>query len=148
MAKSYDEKGADFQRMLAGRLPKAVKGIELLTHLARKADYAYTSAEVKAMLDQIDDAVDGVAQAFGADTGPAVEVAPIPIARAQEITADWRDKHPEVAAAYGKPPVPIPGRDRNDIRSVLRMLQAGQNKEATAKLQNIVCGWVVPDKED
>lgn len=69
MAKSYDEKRDAFQRMLAGRLPKAVKAVELLANLARGSDYAWTNAELQSMTDQLDDAVDTVLGAFGIDTG-------------------------------------------------------------------------------
>lgn len=63
-----ETKNQKFRRMLELRLPKAVKAIELLANLSRKTDYEWTAPQLQSMLDQLDDAVDGVAQAFGAPT--------------------------------------------------------------------------------
>lgn len=61
-----ETKNEKFLRMLNGRLPKAIKAIELLANLSRKSDYEWTPAQLQSMFDQLDDAVDVVAGAFGA----------------------------------------------------------------------------------
>lgn len=63
-----ETKEEKFRRMLAIRLPNAVKAVELLAKLSRKQDYAYAPVDVQKMLDQLDDAVDMVAKSFGAMT--------------------------------------------------------------------------------
>jgi len=68
MPKTHYEKRDAFQRMMGGRLPKAVKAVELLANLARGSDYAWTNAELQGMTDQLDDAVDTVLSAFGIET--------------------------------------------------------------------------------
>ena len=84
MPKTYDEKRDAFQRMLEGRLPKAVKAVELLANLARGSDYAWTNAELQGMTDQLDDAVDTVLSAFGIETAKADDY----VQAAGEVTID------------------------------------------------------------
>lgn len=42
-------------------------------------------------------------------------------------------------------PAPVSGKDRRDIRAALRLMQSGNTAQGIKALQNIVCGWVVPD---
>lgn len=148
MTKSYDEKREAFQRMLAGRLPKAVKSVELLANLSRKSDYAWTNSELQQMVDQLDDAVDAVMKSFGLDQEePAPKTMPAtedPVAAF--MLGDYAEDVTMVEAPG--PGTAIPGRDRSDIRAALRQLQAGDTKRGTEALRKIVSGWVVPDKED
>lgn len=127
MAKTLEQKHADFLRLMAPRLGKATHAIGLLAGLSRKGDYAYTQAEVQNMLDLLDDAVDAVATAFGVQ--PA-EAAPAP--------------SQPVRVAGG----PVPGRDRRDIREALRVIHDGDIREGVKALDRIVLGWVVPDEVD
>lgn len=65
-----ESKNEKFNRMMAVRLPKAIKAIELLSNLSRKSDYEWTQHELQSMTDQLDDAVDSVLSAFGVAPAP------------------------------------------------------------------------------
>ncbi len=119
MAKTYEQKREAFQRMLEGRLSKAVKSVALLANLSRKSDYAWTSEELQQMCNQLDDAVDTVMQAFGVDTAPP----PTP--------------QPVSEGMVG----PVPGHAKRAIADALEQLVKGNTREGTIALRKIVLGW-------
>lgn len=135
MAKTYDEKRRDFQRMLEGRLPKAVKAIELLSNLARKSDYAWLSSELQSMIDQIDDAVDGVMDAFGlgeeparpATDGPDTTQRSEPETVGSSLTAVSQDHRAEVRWAYDA-------------------LRRGDLELAEARMKLVIADWIEGDR--
>ena len=52
----------------------------------------------------------------------------------------------QAAAAQG-PGVPIPGRDRADIRAAMDVMQQGDIRGGFKKLRSVVCGWVTPEPQ-
>jgi hypothetical protein len=132
MPKTFDEKREAFQRMLEGRLPKAVKSVELLANLSRKSDYEYLSSEVLGMLDQLDRAVDGVAEAFGCKV---------------EVIAD--------AEVPVEPPAAPPRADgeavvdldqRAEVRWAYDALKRGDSKLAKDRLRRVIEHWIEEDR--
>lgn len=132
MPKTHDEKREAFQRMLAIRLPKAVKAIELLANLARKGDYAWTNAVLQDMTDQLDAAFDVVASAFGIELdqegAPPGGYAPGMLS-ANEIVDDYEHK----AAAYDQ---------RSEVRWAYDALSRGDNELAKDRLRRVVEYWL------
>ena len=128
MPASYDEKREAFQRMLAGRLPKAVKAVELLANLSRRQDYEWLPAELQGMLDQLDDAVDMVSEAFGAGVKASPAPAPAPV---------------EVVEAPG-------GRVEIDQRAEVRWaydaLKRGDMMFAKDRMQRVIKFWIEEEK--
>ena len=128
--KTYDEKREAFDRMLEGRLPKAVKAIELLSNLSRKGDYAWTNAQLQSMIDQLDDAVDGVMKAFGVETtadepkSEAVAPAPFPEPRATV----------SVSAA-------VDGFDKTRIKKAYLRIASGDRVHGMRDLRGVILGW-------
>lgn len=133
MAKTFDEKRNDFDRMLEGRLPKALKAVELLTNLARKSDYAWTPAVLQSMLDQLDDAVDMVATAFGASAPTATpERAPAAV------------DGPETAQRSepgGQTGVAVKIDQRAEVRWAHDALRRGNTELAEARLRLVIKAW-------
>jgi len=131
MAISYDEKREAFQRMLAGRLPKAVSAVRLLANLSRKQDYAWLPAEVQAVLDQLDDAVDVVSVSFGVGAAPAPALAPAPAPA------------PVAAEAPG-------GRVEIDQRAEVRWaydaLKRGDHGLAKERMHRVIKVWIEEEK--
>lgn len=128
---TYDEKREAFQRMLAGRLPKAVKAVELLANLSRKQDYAWTGTELQALLDQLDDAVDMVAKAFGVSEGPA----PAPtgeVARAASPTPTAEVVHLD---------------QRAEVRWAHDALRRGDKALAENRLSRVINHWIKEEKK-
>jgi hypothetical protein len=132
MAKSFDEKRDDFDRMLEGRLPKALKAIELLTNLARKSDYAWTPAILQGMLDQLDDAVDAVAAAFGAPA-PAPTSSP--------------DAPLEFVAPSVQLAAPILIDQRAEVRWALDAIRRGNLELAEARLKLVIKAWKEEERQ-
>jgi hypothetical protein len=135
MAKTFDEKRSDFDRMLEGRLPKAVKAVELLANLARKSDYAWTPAGLQTMLDQLDDAVDAVAKAFGASEGQA----PAPVEANDQIETSTMG---EVARATS----PVKIDQRAEVRWAHDALRRGDTELAEARLRVVIKAWLEEGK--
>ena len=148
MAKTFDEKRADFDRMLEGRLPKAVKAIELLANLARKSDYAWTPAVLQTMLDQLDDAVDMVAQAFGS----AAPASPPPPATGEHRTSapeQVTDAPVEARAGGGGRDQVVPPTgaqvkldQRAEVRWAHDALRRGDTELAEARLKLVIKAWI------
>jgi len=136
VAKTYDEKRRDFQRMLEGRLPKAVKAIELLSNLARKSDYAWLNSELQNMVDQIDDAVDGVMSAFGLGEEPAK----LP-AKDGPDTTQRSD-----AAAPGSSPTQVSKDHRAEVRWAFDALRRGDLELAEARMKLVIADWIEEEK--
>jgi hypothetical protein len=121
-----ETKREKFQRMLGVRLPKAVKSIELLQNLSRKSDYEYSTTERREMLDALYDAVDEVADAFGA---PPADGAPLADGAAE----------PEAA--------PTPGGEvaldqRSEVRWAHDALRRGDKKLAENRLRRVIEAWI------
>lgn len=130
MTASYDEKREAFQRMLAGRLPKAVKAVELLANLSRKSDYAWTSPELQSMVDQLEDALDMVLQSFGVPTTGEPEPAPAPL--------------PAKPAADGQLAVGID--QRAEVRWAHDALRRGDKELAENRLTRVIGYWIKEGK--
>lgn len=133
MPKTFDEKRADFDRLCDPRLEKAIKSIELLANLARKADYAWTPQKLQRMLDSLDDAVDVVATAFGASEGPA----PAPAGEAARAAspAGGSDTREVVAA-------PVQIDQRAEVRWAYDALRRGDEELAKARLHLVIEAWI------
>lgn len=56
-----------FERILAGRLPKAIKAIELLGNLSNRGNYDFTEQQAVNLVRQIDQARDSLAKSFKID---------------------------------------------------------------------------------
>lgn len=138
MAKSFDEKRSDFDRMLDGRLPKAVKAVELLANLARKSDYAWTPSVLQTMLDQLDDAVDMVAQAFGASAPTATsERAPAAVDGPDTTQRSDPGGQTEVAVKIDQ---------RAEVRWAHDALRRGDTELAEARLKLVIKAWIEEEK--
>jgi hypothetical protein len=61
-AKSLDQRKANFQRLSAARVNKAIAAIKLLAHLNNKYAYACTPDEVQALRVQLENTI---AETFG-----------------------------------------------------------------------------------
>jgi hypothetical protein len=133
MPKTFDEKRVDFDRMLEGRLPKAVKAVELLANLARKSDYAWTPSVLQTMLDQLDDAVDMVAKAFGASEGPA------PAPSTGETQAAPVGEVPRAAS-------PVIIDQRAEVRWAHDALRRGNTELAEARLKLVIKAWIEEER--
>lgn len=138
MAKTYDEKREDFARMLEGRLPKAVKAVELLANLARKSDYAWTPAELQAMLDQLDDAVDMVATAFGASV-PTAPTAEAPAAKDGPDTTQRSE-------TAGPAEVAVKIDQRAEVRWAYDALKRGDRELAKNRIERVIKVWIEEEK--
>jgi len=114
-------KHENFIRLRDKRIENARQKIGYLKCLA-SPNYEYSEEEARDIVAELRAGVDEVAAAFAIKNSEPV---------------------PEVGTG---PRVAIPGRDRQDIRGVLRRLQDGDFQNAIPELQHIVCGWVVPDK--
>ena len=170
MAKSYDEKREAFQRMLEGRLPKAVKQVELLANLSRGSDYAYTNRDVQIIADSLDDAVDTVLQAFGVkndeemdiskprldDTGAAHADAPSSndLSGAANGSDERVVRGDSVCADTSLPVVdgrvdglgqrdlgPVGGRDKADIKRAFMMIAKDDKVHGMKLLRSVILGW-------
>ena len=128
MPASYDEKREAFQRMLAGRLPKAVKAVELLANLSRRQDYEWLPAELQGMLDQLDDAVDMVSEAFGA----GVKASPVPAPAPVEV----------VEAPGGRVEID----QRAEVRWAYDALKRGDMMFAKDRMQRVIKFWIEEEK--
>lgn len=118
-----ESKREKFQRMLDVRLPKAVKAIGLLMNLGRKSDYEYSTLERREMLDMLYDAVDEVADAFGAPPTDEGDTAP-------EATPGG-----EVAMDQ-----------RAEVRWAYEALRRGDKKLAENRLHRVIVAWI--DEEE
>lgn len=128
--KTYDEKREAFDRMLEGRLPKAVKAIELLSNLSRKSDYAWTNAQLQSMIDQLDDAVDGVMKAFGIDTPAEEPAAPV----ATEAPTSTPEPRATVSAA-------VDGFDKTRIKKAYLRIARGDRIHGMRDLRGVILSW-------
>jgi hypothetical protein len=138
MAKPDEQKREDFQRMLGGRLPKAVKAVELLGNLARTADYKWTNAELQDMVDQLDGAVDGVLSAFGIPADEPGDIAkPIIEAKKASIVATR-----SVTVSANREPVEV----RAEVRWAHDALQMNDPKLAKNRLARVIQVWIDEEK--
>lgn len=128
--KTYDEKREAFDRMLEGRLPKAVKSVELLANLSRKSDYAWTNAQLQEMIDKLDDAVDSVMKAFGVEAQVVVE-APEEPAVSRPVEAPVADV--ERAA--------VSGFDKTKIKQAYLRIARGDRVHGMRDLRGVILGW-------
>lgn len=119
-----DTKRQKFQRLMPKRLEAAKHSISLLANLSSH-NYESSEQEARDLVMQLREAVDEVEASFGFQKETPSPSPIIPI---------------------GRPGVPIPGRDRRDIRNALELLHDGETKDAIKALRKIVCGWVVPDQ--
>lgn len=150
MAKSFDEKRSDFDRMLDGRLPKAVKAVELLANLARKSDYAWTPSVLQTMLDQLDDAVDMVAKSFGASAGPApasnaggsceVGLTPAPTEAAGAASVRGGSEAREVALPPHHPG-PVSTTDKTALKAAFLRMKRGEVEAGMKDMAKVFLGW-------
>lgn len=140
MAKTFDEKREAFQRMRDARLGKALKAIELLGNLARKSGYEYLSSEVLEMLDQLDSAVDTVADAFGCKTEVETNEEPVaePVSLAEFSRLGGYDGH-VAAVAGGAEGVDLD--QRAEIRWAFDALKRGDKKLAINRLERVLQVW-------
>lgn len=131
---TYDEKREAFQRMLAGRLPKAVKAVELLANLSRKQDYAWTGTELQALLDQLDDAVDMVAKAFGAAPAESPPKEPEPAPYKLSLAAHVAEQAVHLD-------------QRAEVRWAHDALRRGDKALAENRLSRVISHWIKEEKK-
>ncbi len=167
MAKTFEEKNAKFNDMMNSRLPKAEKAIELLGNLSRKSDYAWTDKELQAVMDRLDDAIDGVMEAFGVAAPKETAAEQATREFAATLAGDTQDgvqqsnTAPDAAPGPYKyePGMPLPEivyrspdgtlyeylgiehRDRITVRDALFDLTHNEVKSGTQKLVKMVLGW-------
>lgn len=125
---TMETKRQKFQRMLAIRLPKAVKAVELLGNLARKSDYEWSTLELQNMADTLDDAVDDVLEKFGKKP---VAAEPEPA----ELTY-----HPVDGADYVAP------EQRSEVRWAHDALKRGDKKLAEDRLRRVIEHWIAEER--
>lgn len=80
-----ESKHDKFLRIQEARLPKAIKGIELLGNLS-SSNYEWTKADAADMIRQLNDAVDDLSSEFGIQTVSKEVFMPIPL---DESYARW-----------------------------------------------------------
>lgn len=89
-----------FERILSGRLPKALDAIRLLGNLTNKRDYEFTEAQAQAVVDELQAKVDELAAAFGLEAGhPPVPLSPAPAA----APAPREERDPSLTEIDGRP---------------------------------------------
>jgi hypothetical protein len=134
-----ETKNEKFLRMLDGRLPKALHAIGLLENLSRKNDYEWTPAQLQSMLDQLDDAVDGVAQAFGLMVD-AAKAPPKPPASAAEGEVDllalMRREQQQIMSAG-----PVPVSDKAALKRAYDMIAGGDAAGGMKAMGRVFLGW-------
>lgn len=64
MALTQDQKQANFDRLIAKRLPAAIKAIELVANLSRPATYAHSDEQARQIADQLRSAATDAIKAF------------------------------------------------------------------------------------
>lgn len=168
MPKTYDEKREAFQSMLDKRLPKASHAIGLLRNLSRKADYAWTQQELQTMLDELDDAVDSVAQSFGAGVAaaePKTGEADVVSSASPESMKDGIIAFAEHAGftlapwqvdvlrgisrdfTAGLAPRPVEGHDRAAIKAAYLQIAKGDKVHGLKALRSVILGWNPEEKD-
>ena len=111
-----ESKHQKFERMRDARLPKAVKAIELLGNLASR-DYERSADEVRALLDQLYDAVEGVADEFGVGEAPA--------------PVDLPDHHPG----------PVSVSDKAALKQAFMLMKGGEAERGMEAMAKVFLGW-------
>lgn len=115
-----ETKNEKFERMLDVRLPKALKAVSLLENLSGR-DYESYSSQRRALVDQLYDAVDGVADAFGVAAAEAEPAAPEPAS--EPVSEDGE-------------PTRLTGTDLSYVRWAYDMLRRGETKAAKSLLHD------------
>lgn len=118
-----ESKNEKFERMLAIRLPNALKAISLISNLAART-YESTGKQKRDLIDALYDEVEAVADAFGIEEEP--ETAPQP---AQESA-------PQGAGGSAR------GDDRHEIRWAYDALRRGDTELAEARLNMVLKRWI------
>lgn len=106
-----------FARILAVRLPNAIKAIELIGNLAGR-DYESTKAESRALVDELYDSVDLVADLFGVESAAPA---------------------PEVEAEAERP---VRKSDRDEVRWAYDALRRGDTELAVGRLKIVIEDWI------
>lgn len=119
-----DTKREKFRRILAIRLPKAIKAVELLTNLSRKSDYEWSTTELQDMVNQLDDAVDGVLASFG-----------VPSA------AEPQDVHPTVDDTDVDDGDNLELDEQHEVRWAYDCIRRGDVEVAEARLRRLIVSW-------
>ena len=118
---THEEKRDAFLRILEGRLPKAIKAIDLLANLSNKSSYAWTTLEVNVMLDELEASLATVYEAFDVKVDePGVDA---PAALAPE---------PDGVVAIDQ---------RHEVKWAYDCLKRGDATTAKARLHRVLSAW-------
>lgn len=128
-----------FIRMSEARLPKAVKAVDLLANLGRTRDYEYKPSEARDLIDNLYDAVERVADAFGIEE-PVPDENPL-------VECDYSQIEARVLAHTIADGGPVSSYDKEAIRDALEILVRGDTHKGTIALRKVVLGWVPPERE-
>jgi len=123
-----NEKRDRFLRMRELRLPKAVKGIQLLQAFSRGRDYEARRDERMEIVRELEQAVDVVRGAYGLPPAGSQPQQQMPLSEELPVSR-----------------VPVSSADKRDIKAAYQKIADGNVREGMLSLRKVILGWSPED---